>query len=46
MLSDKVYLWLVITSCIALAVAGTLGIIEIMELNDQNAATITNLFAN
>ncbi len=46
MLNDKVYLWLVITSCIALAVAGTLVVIELIELQDQNAATITNLFAS
>jgi hypothetical protein len=32
---DKVYLWLCIISCLALAVAGSLAIIEIGELSDQ-----------
>jgi hypothetical protein len=45
MLNDKVYLWLVITCCIALAVAGTLGIIELIELQDQTVITGGNPFA-
>jgi hypothetical protein len=31
---DKVYLWLCIISCLALAAAGTVAIIEIRELQD------------
>jgi hypothetical protein len=39
MLNDKMYLWLVIISCLALAVAGTLGVIELIELQDQTIIT-------
>lgn len=34
MLTDKVYLWLVIISCVALATASTFAIIELMELQE------------
>jgi len=47
MLTDKVYLWLVIISCVALAVAGTFAIIELMELQDSSIITSTApLFAS
>lgn len=45
MLNDKVYLWLVITAFLALAVAGTVGMIELMELQDQTIVTGGNPFA-
>lgn len=35
MLHDKVYLWMMIVSCVALAVAITFGVIEYMEYQDQ-----------
>ena len=38
MLSDKVYLWLVILSCLAFVVAGTLCMIELTELQDPAIA--------
>lgn len=47
MLTDKVYLWLVIISCVALAVAGTFAIIELVELQDQSFITNAgNVFAS
>lgn len=46
MLSDKVYLWLVIISCVALAAAGTFAIVELMELQDPGMASTANLFAS
>ncbi len=54
MLTDKVYLWLVIMwalavllAGVALAVAGTFAIIELVELQDQTFITgATNLFAS
>jgi hypothetical protein len=39
MLNDKVYLWMVIISCLALAAAGTVGFIELLELQDQTIVT-------
>lgn len=36
MLQDKVYLWMVIISCVALAVAGALCIAEMNELADPS----------
>lgn len=45
MLNDKVYLWLAITCCIALAVAGTLAMIELRELQDQTIVSGGNPFA-
>ena len=44
MLNDKVYLWLTIISCVALAVACTLGIIELMEYQDPSIITGANPF--
>lgn len=46
MLSDKIYLWMVIISCVALLTAGVLCLVELSELNDPNAATAGNLFAS
>jgi hypothetical protein len=34
MLHDKVYLWMVILSCVAVAVAGALCMVELKELGD------------
>lgn len=39
MLQDKVYLWMVIISCLALAVAGALCIVEMNELTDPALIT-------
>jgi hypothetical protein len=44
MLNDKVYLWLSIISCVALVVASTLGIIEIMQLQDTTIITGSSPF--
>jgi hypothetical protein len=44
MLNDKVYLWLVVISCLALAVAGTLAVIELVELQDPAAVQGANPF--
>ncbi len=44
MLTDKIYLWLVIISCTALAVAGTLAIIELIQLQDQTIVSGGNPF--
>ena len=38
MLSDKVYLWLVIISCLAFVAAGAVCIIELQELQEPVAA--------
>ncbi|MCS6970818.1 MAG: hypothetical protein RMM29_00245 [Planctomycetota bacterium] len=46
MLSDKIYLWMVIISCIALIVAGIFCVVELSELSAPNAATSGNLFAS
>ena len=46
MLTDKIYLWLVIISCVALAVAGTFAIIELIELQDQSFVASGSLFAS
>lgn len=45
MLTDKVYLWLVIASCIALAAASTFAIIELIDLQDQTFIAAGNVFA-
>lgn len=39
MLSDKVYLWMVIAACLALAVATTLCVIEKIELGKDTQIT-------
>lgn len=39
MLHDKVYLWMMVASCIALAAAITFGVIEYMDYQDQTIVT-------
>lgn len=44
MLSDKVYLWLVIISCLAFVVAGAFCVVELNELKDMSIASAPQPF--